>query len=627
MSVFTDYASKPVSQKITLFELDIGRLQDFWVNYRAGLWYLEFNKAYTSIIVVDQALITDISEITFERVGSVQSDGVNLTEVTSLATLDSTEQSFYFDNTNDHLYLHLTNHDEPSMHRLIMGDVYGYTTQPGIWNEVFYEGRLRSVPNITTTRDPIFFGIMRFQGGMVTLENTDGALDDFAEKNDVFGQEGRILVGFDDMGYSDFEKVFTGYVEDINITQESMQLSLVDKRKRMSRQIPYNLFTSTDYTNLNSTNEGKPIPLIWGVVKNVPAICLNEDEAAPSEYTFKLCDTEQHSISTLSTVYVTTSETVKQSVSFSGTDKQAATFILSSGAYTAGNIVTVDMTGYDDSVRRDGTGSPIETGLEVIKDILNNYLSYPYNANIFDTTEWTTAEADVRDIGMVIDNPTAIYTIIEQISNSLYGQFIVKDNGLFTFRRYNPSATYSQAIGKEEILNRTGITYSPKELVTSINVGHSKDWANNTYQYIQDTDDESSIYSKYRVYRSKTFDSLLTDSTDAQLLADDIMEQSGIIRKTFPIVTKLQSALRETFDWIYTDLTRANEGMLLDIKSFVEVIVARKDFNNNTVTLTCRIPKAQRVECGDGRKTDTDIIYGGSAGSTYTVVLSGGDAT
>ena len=628
MSTFTDYASKPTSRKIVLLELDLGFFQDFWVNYRAGMWYVEFDKAFTSIIVVDQTLITNITAITVTRIGSVSSDGVPLTEVTSTANLTTTAESFYFDPTNEHLFVHLENWDEPSMHVLVAGQVRGYTTQAGVWNDQLYEGRLKSAPSISQHKDPLFFGRLQFGGGTVTLINEDGALDELAEDNDVYGQEVRILVGFDDMAYANFEKVWTGYIEDLVVGQSDLRITMTDERKRFSRQIGTSTYDQSTYPNLDNRNVGRSIPLIYGTCVDVPVVCTNENGSEP--FVFKFADTEFHSISTVSTVYVSTAGTdAKTSVTFSNVSKANGTFELSAGSYAAGDHVTIDVTGYDDSSPPDGSGAVIDNALDIIEDVLSNYLSYTADSSdIYDTTEWASATSAVWDVGIVISEPTDVSRVIEEISNTVYGQFLVKADGLFTFRKYDEdSATHAQVIPKEEVLNRAAVTYSPSEVLTSVQVGHTKEWAKGHYQYLLENTDESAIFSKFRVYRQKTFDSLTTNATDAQSLADDIMDQSGIVRRTFPIVTKYQSALRELGDWVFVELDRANSHMLGDIIKFAEVVGVNKDLNGNTISLECRLPRRQRLDGGDAQITDNDILDGGNAATSYTNTADGEDST
>ena len=621
MSTFTDKAQLPVSKKIILFEMDLGQLQSFWVNWRAGMWYLELDRAYATDIIISDDLISNISPIIFTRIGSVQKDAVNLTNVTSTATVLTTEDSFYFDETNQILYVHLDNWDEPSMYSMVIGEVEGYANFGGVYGDLLYEGRINSIPSISKSRDSLYYGRMSFGGGQVGLINEDGKFNEWGERFNLFGQEARLLMGFDDMAYADFEKIYTGYMEKVSIGRDDMKITLADPRKRFSRLIPNKSFTLSDYPNLKASNEGKTIPIAYGALLNVPATCTNEEEAT-STFTFKLADTTYHSINAITTVYVTTSAT--RTVTPSSTNLLDASFTLTTANYGTGNTVSVDMTGYEYA-----TGTAIQNGLDIIEDLLLNYMDINYNANLFDTTEWASANALARDTSIFIDQPKEIYRAIEDISNSVYGKMIVKRDGKYSFRLYNPLNAHSQVVDYSEIMNRPILDYDPEETLTSVRVGYNKDWSAGSLQFYNYDDKEDAIFEKFRIHQSKDYESLLIASADSLALAKDIMEIRGDAIKTFNVVTKMQSIDREVGDWVFVELNREDGPMVLDIITWAEVTGINQDLNNNQVTLTCQKPKRQRLDGGDAPHTNNDIVDGGDATlaiNSAIDILNGEDA-
>jgi len=572
MSDLQTLINKPVSKKILLCELDIGQIQDFWTNFRAGAWYVNFNKVYPDI---DSSFLTGVSAQDITRIGSVKAGGQSLSAVSSKEAVQENDSSFFFDDLFKALYVHCPGGDDPAIFNMMIGEAWGFANHAGVYNNFIYEGRLLSIPAISKSKDPLFFGVVSFEGGEASIDNSDGAYDRFGEDRDVFGNSARALLGFDDLPYPDFIPLMSGFVEDM-VVGPILKVNIQDKRKQLSRTLPVNNFDAVTYPDIKDKNVGKGISIAYGPIKNAPVICTNEMKApAPANYNFKLLDTTFHSIKEITQVRV---KGVPKATSAS--DLNAGTFSLAAANYSPGDEVTCDFKGYVDAL-----GNLIENGLDVTADLLKNYYNVNFNSNFFNMAHWDRSRA--RNINLFLDEEKELIELIGEIAASVQGDFIVEDDGRFAFRIYSAVAAAVATITVDQLLEIPEIKYEPSEVLTSLTVGYAKDWAEDDYLLLVDKSHEDAIYAKYKTKLWKRFDTLLTTAADAQDWADRQLELSGDVKKIFPLVTKLQVIQREIDDIIYAFVNRPQKEMLGKVKA--EIIGIDKNCDEMTVRLDCRL--------------------------------------
>lgn len=575
MSDLTKYLNRPNSKKILLCEMDIGQGQDFWTNHRAGVWFHNFDKYYPNI---DAILLVGVSTTDVTIVGSVKASGVSLKPVATKADVQTNDSSFHWDSNFKSLYVHCAGGDDPDLFLMMVGISYGTANHGGVYGGFIYEGRLISVPSIAKSKDPLFFGVVSFEGGDVTIDNTNGKFDRFCEDNDVFGNAARLLLGFDNMPYGDFIPRMSGYMERVRITQTQLVVSIQDKRKQLSRTLPPNVFDDTTYLDIKEKNVGKAIPLGYGSIKNAPVICTNEMKSpAPAHYEFKVCDPEFHPIKEITTVYV---EGVPKTPT--GTDLGTATFTLSSADYSPGDDVTCTFKGYTDAL-----GNLIENGLHVVRDLLLNYYGVKYNSNFYNIARWDEGKAPA--VNYFIKKEKKLIDIIGEIAETVQGDFIVNDDGRFAFRIYDPYAGAVQRIYRRQLMEVPQLEYDPSEVLTSLKVGYAKDWAEDEYLWLVDESQEAEIFKKFKTHLNlEPFETLLTTKTAAQDFANKRLDLSGNVKKTFDVLFKPgEVILREIDDVIIVTVMRPAKTMLNDVKA--EIIGIEDDENAMTVKLTCRM--------------------------------------
>lgn len=355
MSAYADLVEQPILEPVVLFEIDIGEPQDFWIALEAGIWMFKVTNVTEGVTYDFQNGAFCYGS--FENAGGPEDLGTNevikivnsfevageqYTSVSGLANLRSTNKSFYYDAATTIIYVHFDGFDPPDVFtNKKIGVTAGFSTRAIYLDDNYYEERLKSAPQISFSKDPLFWGILRFSENTIDLLNGDGYFDDFVQL-DIYGQPARVKFGGPDLAYADFRTLFTGYVEKFSVNAERFSVSVADDRKKLSRKLPVNYWDATTYADIKSSNVGKPIPLAWGDIRNAPVVCTNEDESGtPATYSFKICDTTNHPIDAITKVYVNGVEVTPDSTTLA-----TATFVLLTADYDPGDKVTVDFTGY-----------------------------------------------------------------------------------------------------------------------------------------------------------------------------------------------------------------------------------------------------------------------------------------
>jgi len=590
---FAALSQKPITKKNVLVEVDLTTIQQFWTNYTEHTYFLDFDQVYDDI---GSALLSGVDTLATARVGSVLEDGVSMVEVDTSGSAVTTEKAFHWDQAARQLFIHCSNGDEPALHDLRIGEPAGFAKQPVVFNGVPYHSRLLSVPKISKARDPNYFSVIAFRGGSVIIDNHDGGFDTWAEdNNDVYGNPVRILLGFDDDPYSEYRKMFSGYIERVGIGPETMVLDIQDSRKQLSRVVPENTyvrddrglaFTPDTYPTLSLLNQGRPIPLAYGSIKRAEAVCLNEDQAgSPTKYTFKLADTSYHSIKEITTVYVATAGGLETQVVPPSTDLREAEFVLQASAYAPGNLVTCDFLGFDDSASKDSTGTLIENALDVIQDLLEEFYKVTFNASFYDVTEWPTASAP--NVGYLIDSPVEVTDAIGRIASSVPGNFIIKDDGTYMFKIYDGTASAEQTIKAAELFATPRVRYDSDRVVNAVRVGYGQFLHHSVYRWVLNRTQESASYAKYKTYRERNYETLLIDGTAAAEYGTATLAYFADIHGEFDVDVAMQLADREVMDLISVDVDRPSKTMLGTKK--VEIVGLTKDLDRARIIARCRI--------------------------------------
>jgi hypothetical protein len=606
---YTDFIKKPISNKISIFEIDKGiQLDPFdksWSKFTPDVWRFQYS-SFTNLKTRADYGFGSYGSFPYglssplkygwgsqlwgdspwgdgsipdpeppERqptffFGSLVVDGEQYTKAETLQDVYLIDKSFFFDIPTQFLYVNFEDNRPPTDFNTITGGITdGYASEEGYYDGVFFEGRLQSIPSITNTKDPLYFGLISFDGGSVQLINTDGHFDTLQEE-DVYGQRVRIKFGSRDIDFSDYETIYSGFFESFVLTENNCTINIRDPRKNISRSVNTNLFNLTDYPLLDDGNDGEIIPLGYGEINKQPAICTNETDEFTPTYSFKICDTSKHTIQSIDKVFIE-----GKSVSFSGINLAEATFNLSNSVYEPGQDVTVSYTGYD-----------ISNPLDVIVDLLETYTDIAYTATEFNQTEWEYAKALVPDINLSIIESTKIIDIIGEISSTVQGVFIFQGDGKITFRLREPDRASSATLTTQDYLLPPSQTNPSEEFTSRIRVGYKRAWSNNKNRWYTDESREQELFEKFRSRRTREFPTLLVNEADAITFAADLYDQFGGIFPTFRLTTKTQFLSLQLEDNIDAEVYILPDGLYGKIK--LEVIGIETDFNTNQMIITGR---------------------------------------
>ena len=585
---------------ITLCEFDVGiewnryqftelGTEVTWVNYAPGVYVTNFSGTYAAIEATyfngdytnwldNLALSSEIAgEIT--RVGSVFADNIRLPNAGGLAALLAlTEGGFFYDDGDELLYIRTPGNYSPGLFKIVAGQavLISQTDWKDEENQRIYDPDLISVPAISKTIDPLFFGKLQYNDATITIQNRHGEYDLFADF-DVYGQEVRIIRGDSDTPYSRFRRIWTGYIDDFTLSEDSVDIRCSDRRKLLERPIPTSFFNQTTYINLDDRDVGKPIPVAYGKVVNINPMCVDKalDRTVAADYTFVLCDVSNHD-----------GITSVQEVRYKGevitpvtTTVATATIILDDADLEDANgrvdfrDIEVDFTGVETG------GSTVENGLDVIVDLIDNFANIPYSNARYVTSTWNSVTTSMPNIGLYLDKDSTVAQQIERIASSLRIQFDVTGDGRFTVRKFDPEATPRFTVRPDEMFGPIRAEYSSDEFASRLNIAY----VGGILRY---TDEEATIIERYKTAKPADFETVLTSEADAEDFAEDIIGLAKDFPPLISVTVPIENRQPNIEDNVYAILNRLHRRWFGRVLCRIEGITY--NFDDNTLTLDLR---------------------------------------
>jgi hypothetical protein len=567
---YSEYLALPQSKKIVLVEADIPRLE-VWINYQPGIWF--------TTITPGNALVTDDRGNTgywgkqntqYYNIGSFNVAGELYPEVASIVLCISTEKSWFYDTATTKMYVHFEDWLTPEPFTTVApGAVIGFTDQidntvNNYFEDVYYEPLINSVPNFSKKKDALFFGILQYQGGSISFDNTGGYFDDFATL-DLYGQPIRVFLTFEGLAYSSAELIYSGRIEDFAHDFNTFKLNVADKRKLLSRKYPINVFDAATYPDMDEKLLGVPIPITFGMVEKAPAY-------RTSAGNWKFADTTFNAIDANIVVY-----------------NKDDTLFSHGGTETDGTFTGADTT---DKLTVTFIQSAVENGLDTISDLLENYEGIDFNGTNYDTTEWNAEKAGISNTGLWLGrgNLKASDDIIEQICTDNQGIFDVLAAGKFTYRSFDEDRASATTIQQDELLDDPDIIYDSKEYLSSAKIEYSEDLKEKDPEIYTNTDNEAEVYGRYRQYKERTFKTKLTNEADAITLSQAIMEQSKFIFPIINVTTKTQNIGLRILDNITFTYKRQNGSVIIP-EALYQVLGINLDLSGFEVNVTLKYIK------------------------------------
>lgn len=578
-----DWAAQAVSEKIVLVEMDIGREQTAWYNVRAGVWGHKFFTSKTTPHSLGKGNLgygplggsgnVKTGNTTFPRaIGTAISDNVDLTEQATLASVQTNINSYWYDRDTSNFYIHCADNDDPAIKTVILGMTMALSNKAINIDDAYFEPRVLGIPTLSKTKDPLFFGIIKHDGGSIEYDNHDGFFDTISDDY-LFGRPITIRYGGNyhglTMPYENYRKVFTGHVENSSQSWETFSVDVVHNIKRLAKTIPTRKYNQTDFTDLNDDDLGKPRPISYGQIYHGRVVCTNKD-AASGPWVFEVADTTDHAsgIMSVTTIYKDGVSIAIDSQSVAGGTFNVADANYKPLATDRSAIWTADFSGYVDG------GSLITNTCDVIADINDVYAGITFASAQYNVVEWTAQSADALDCGLYINNEGNIEDFIEQLTQSSFGDFIEVDDGRFTFRIIDLTETATETIGRDKISGSPTVYHAGTLFLASVKIGYKRDWSQGTLRWLNDADQEDDIATKSGRRSEEKFETLLTNATDAQVLATRYLDYYGRIRPDITILVPIEYSDFEIGDVINFDTSREDGAFMGTVQ--VEIIEITK---------------------------------------------------
>jgi len=231
-------------------------------------------------------------ELTVEERGidvdAVYENGVAYTETTSIANVEATASTFWFDYYNRLLYIHASDGGDPANFQILAEFTLYFTDSqnrdtPVVFNDNNYLGLLRrdGIPDINHEISRYYEGNFKVSSGRVAFVNAEINPGEyyFDKRYARYIWENAKLVlkaGGQSFTYAQFATVYTGMIKDREMDDSGFYVDLRDLREGCERNLPINKLSTDDYPNLDANIiEDMCIPFYFGTKANVIPPCVD----------------------------------------------------------------------------------------------------------------------------------------------------------------------------------------------------------------------------------------------------------------------------------------------------------------------------------------------------------------
>lgn len=184
-----------------------------------------------------------------------QAQGVSLAARASVALVDANPGSFFHDQVAGLLYVSMPDSTPPFAKFLYAGfQLYTWSGSVTPGAELVdpdgntYFPYLVSVPSISKSVGSAFWGIIQQGSGQVVIAVASGALDDAFGRYLFDYGEVRVILGGDDLPWSECAKFEIGRTQSFAWNENACQLNVADAMNDLDVDIPRALFTAADAT-------------------------------------------------------------------------------------------------------------------------------------------------------------------------------------------------------------------------------------------------------------------------------------------------------------------------------------------------------------------------------------------
>lgn len=448
-------------------------------------------------------------------------NGAAMTERSSVADVKSNVNSWYFDHFEQKVYVHgptgedLSNPSTTSVVLLVTCKDFSsavYTNGNRVYRPLV---RQDSFPAMDLAVDDIVEGMYRFNFTSFSLNNDgwfDTAVEDYIWTNRVV----IIKIGGEALPYSEYQTFFVGRISDFSVSDELVVFTLKDMRVGSYAKIPIDHYWIADYPNMDPDDEGKPIPIFYGVKVNITPVCIDTTagSGSPKGGKWKICCSRAIKEIT----EVKKNNTVLTPTTHYTVDLANGEFtLLVSFDKSKGHVLSVKAKGFVD-----GSSNLIEKGGAIAKDILETYLG------------WTDAELDLDSftttdslrtylLDIYLDTDDDSRQVLQTIGRSIVAFFSPTEDGKLSFMAYEPTVEEGTLeLFDEDFYADWKVIKDDSWIRHKVQVNYGQNPTTDEYSMVEVVNNEA-LY-KYGVRDVLVIDTYLRSESDAENVAGGVLD-------------------------------------------------------------------------------------------------------
>jgi len=314
------------------------------------------------------------------------------------------QSSFFWDSSNQILYIHISQYVVPEPKSFSSGVTSGVTNRGIAYiDDILYKPLLKSIPSLAQQADLKEYDQMAFIAGAIELINSGGQFDDIID-DAIHGNDAFLYYLESDTSRfrytrSELVQLANLYVENYTFTLSNFLIDVQDKRKSMNAKL------------LSLDSEGKPIPLLYGQIAGAKAM-VADDTGIPVTYKLAPHMTDLGTVQCLGDFGWATVSPISY-------DLEAGTFTVSAiYARSPGNGLGEDTGSVLECRLLNPVGIANTSAADVIRDINQRILGIEYTSSNYDFANWETAKATLSPIGVLFTSQMEVYKAISDIQNS-----------------------------------------------------------------------------------------------------------------------------------------------------------------------------------------------------------------
>ncbi len=416
--------------------------------------------------------------------GVVYNVSTNYSKKTTLVDCLSDDQSFFWDNTNQVLYIHYN--QDHQIDQFTFNFDYGIAI--GLTNDRirYFENRpyypyLLNFPQIEVLVDKLNYDQLSFIVDTISTDNRTGFFNQF-KTVPIYGNQITIRTGEEGDSYVDLVERATYYIEDYNFSADTFDIDIQDVRKTLTAQVPNTILSIADYPDLGEHSIGKTLPFLYtpygGFSHDVPGHCINEEDLIASDPKFKFAEVLTVSSTADISVWVLSSDQVW--IEDTGISIDEGTGLVTvpdakTGASPYGVL----------QVKADCRGVLNTYASDIIKDLYSRFLSLTYDSSNYDIVEWETEEVFLAPVSLYMKTTKDIYEWIRELQSlSTVGfRHTTSLDNRKTIRVDNPNRSVTVTVPAIHIRNVPEVVAESnrEDVYNKIYIGYNKALINDNY--------------------------------------------------------------------------------------------------------------------------------------------------